>query len=148
AAGLDIYKFNVEIAKGERFKVVFRVCESKESPSREIVSRSFQKTFEKPTTVRMNFLRRDRKLSGFLLSDEDEAEYRLSCAGGATGGIVTIVKNPLGQLDPTRRGLLIAESDEQNTNRDENEAVLLRVCENRATRGVDMDGYPRGEVVV
>jgi hypothetical protein len=145
AAGLDIYKFNVELAKGESFKVVLRVCESKESPSREIVGRSFKKTFEKPTTVRVSFLRRDRKLSGFLLSDEAEAEYRLSCAGGATGGIATIVKNPLGQLDPTRRGLLIGDSDKENALRGERETVLLRVCENRATRGVDVGGYPRGE---
>jgi hypothetical protein len=148
AAGLDIYKFQINLGKSERFKVVLRVTERKDSPSREIVSHTFRQTEEKPTTVRVSFLRRDRKLSGFLMSNEADAEFRLICSGGADGGIVTTVKNPLGQLDPARRGLLIADSDKEDAGRGEKETVLLRICENNATKGVDVDGYPRGEVVV
>jgi hypothetical protein len=43
---------------------------------------------------------------------------------------------------------LIAASDKHYPTRDEKETVLLRVCENNATKGVDEDGYPRGEVVI
>ena len=148
ATGLDIYKFQINLRKNERFRVELRVIQSKESPSRELVSHTFRQTEEKPTTIRVSFLRRDKKMSGFLLTDEAEAEFRLICSGGASGGIVTIVRNPLGQLDPTRRGLLIAESDKEYPTRDEKETVLIRICENNATKGVDVDGYPRGEVVV
>ena len=148
AAGLDIYKFRVDLKRGERFKVEYRACESKDSASREIVSHPFQVTEEGPTIIRLSFLRRDGKLSGFLLSNEPDAFYRLIVSGGAQGGISTIVDNPL-KIDVTgRRGLLIARSDKENTTQGDQENVLVRVCESKATRGVDLDGYPRAEVVL
>ena len=67
------------------------------------------------------------------------------------GGIVTFVKNPLGTVDSTQRGLLVFRHrrGDKSYRADAKETLLLRVCETaRRHRGVDVDGYPRGEVVV
>ena len=45
ATGLDIYKFRIDVAKGEQFRVVLRSQESKESPAREIVSHLVREDF-------------------------------------------------------------------------------------------------------
>ena len=99
-------------------------------------------------TLRVSFLTRDHKLRGFLLSTEPEAEYRLECTGCTPTGIVTIVQNPLGDLDPTHRGLYIYQNNQTHLVVKNGEMLLLRVGTNNATRGVDLEGYPRAEVIV
>ncbi len=150
ATGLNIYKFRIDVAKGARFRVVLRSQESKELPAREIVGLSFEKTSEEPAIIGVSFLRLDRKLSGFLMSTEDRAEYRLSCSQCKPGGIAAFVDNPLGAIDSTRRTMLVFRSDWETKgyNVDAKETLLLRACETKAARGVDVDGYPRAEVVV
>jgi RNA polymerase sigma factor (sigma-70 family) len=150
ATGLDMYKFRIDVAKGQRFKVVLRSQDSKDAPERELVSYSFEKTTDQPAIVGVSFLRRDRKLSGFLMSNEALAEYRLSCSGCVPGGLNTFVKNPLGALDSTQRTMLVCstELESKQYGVDARETLLLRVCERGTGRGVDVEGYPRGEVVV
>ncbi len=154
ATGLDIYKFRIDVAKGEKFRVLLRSQESKESPARELVDFSFEKVSDgSGAVIGVSFLRRDRKLSGFLLSEEGDGEYRLKCAGCKQGGLVTIVKHPIASVDPTHRGLLVCDTDlvSKEYRANSNETLLLRICENKpkpGQRGVDVDGYPRGEVVV
>ncbi len=80
ATGLDIYRFRIDVAKGEKFRVLLRSQDSKESPARELVDFSFEKESDgSGAVIGVSFLRRDRKLSGFLLSEEADGEYRLKC---------------------------------------------------------------------
>jgi hypothetical protein len=153
ATGLDIYKFRVQIAKGERFRVVLRAQERKDLPPHELVGYSFEKTAADPAIVGVTFLRLDRKLSGFLMSNELQAEYRLTCSNCKQGGISTILNNPLGALDSTHRTVFVCHSDAENEGHgvDAKETLLLRACDRtaeRGVRGVNVDGYPRAEVVV
>ena len=153
ATGLNIYKFRIDIAKGERFRIVLRSQESKDSERREILGFSFEKTSEDPVIIGVSFLRLDRKLSGFLLSTEDRAEYRLSCSNCKPGGLATYVNNPLGTLDSARRTFYVFRSSEETKDNgvDAKETLLLRACDGTAPRGVkgvNLDGYPRAEVVV
>ena len=117
---------------------------------REILAISFEKTSNDPAIIGVSFLRLDRKLSGFLLSTEERAEYRLSCSQCKPGGIATYVNNPLGALDSARRTLLVCRSDLEGrtVGAGAKESLLLRVCDGTAARGVNVDGYPRAEVVV
>jgi hypothetical protein len=149
ATGLDIYKFRVVLAKGRRFRVVLRIRQDEKSPTRESVGIPFQTTRDEPTSIRVSFLRMDRKLQGFLLSTEPEAEYRVNCSEGATGGFVTVIKNPLGDIAPTLRGLRAHQSDERNAQQGLKETRLLTVAaQEPGGRGIDMSGYPRAEVVL
>jgi hypothetical protein len=91
----------------------------------------------------------DRKLEGYLLSTEPEAEYRVTYTGGANGGYATIIKNPLGDVAPTLRGLAVHRSDVSEAQEDGKEARLLTVAAQKpGGRGIDISGYPRAEVVV
>ena len=109
---------------------------------------SFQAGVEGSFPVRISFVRTDRKLQGFLRSTEPEAEFRVECSACDLSGMVPIVRNPLGDLDPTHRGLYFYHNHQTPLGLKEGEALLLRVAANKATRGVDMEGYPRAEVAV
>ena len=151
ATGLDVHKFKVDIAKGQRFTIIFRSQESKDVPAIELVRHSFEKDSDMQSAIiRVSFIRMDRKLSGFLLSNEAQAEYRLNCSGCRPGGIATIVQNPFGIHNPTGRNLLVCSSDLESKRYsvDPKETLLLRVMDGKAAQGVDVDGYPRGEVVI
>jgi hypothetical protein len=149
ATGLDIYKFRADLVKGRRFRVVLRIRQDEKSPTRESVGVPFEIKRDEPTTIRVSFLRTDRTLQGFLLSTEPEAEYRVNYSGGASGGFVTIIKNPLGDIDPTLRGLDVHQSDEKNAQEGLKETPLLTVAAQKpGGRGINMSGYPRAEVVV
>jgi RNA polymerase sigma factor (sigma-70 family) len=150
ATGLNVYKFRIDVKKGEKFRVVLRTQQRKEEPTHELVGYTFETVSDGPAIVGVSFLRMDRKLSGFLLSNEREAEYRLTCSNCKQGGIATIVQNPLGNLDSTHRTYFVFAHDGENKGHDvdRKEALLLRVCEKGPGPGVDLDGYPRGEVVL
>ncbi len=153
ATGLDVYKFRIDVANGKKFRVVLRYVERKDYPAHEILGFSFEKTSDEPVTVGVSFLRPDRKLAACLMSSEREAEYRLSCTHCKQGGIATFVNNPLGTVEPSRRTVLVFRSVEETKgyNNDPTETLLLRVCDGtppRGVRGVNVDGYPRAEVVV
>ena len=147
---LDIYKFRVDLAKGRRFRVVLRWRQDAKSTPRESSGVPFEATRDEPTTIRVSFLRSDRKLQGFLLSNEPEAEYRVTCSGGATGGFVTMIENPLGDIAPRLRGLVVHKSEESNAQEGHKQTRLLTVAAHQESggRGVDISGYPRAEVFV
>jgi hypothetical protein len=150
STNLDIYKFQVALGKGERFRIALRVCESRDSQPRYPIYHLFEKTSDAPATVRVSFMREDRKLSGFLMSNQPRAEFRLDCTLCDPPGIVTIVDNPLGNIDPGRRTVVVCQSDKVANQLDTKEAVLFRaVAHNGNTvRGVDVDGYPRAELML
>jgi hypothetical protein len=148
--GLDVYKFRVDLTKGRRFHVVLRVRQDEMSPTRELVGIPFQSKSDGPTNVCVSFLRTDGKLQGFLLSTEPRAQYRVNCSGGATGGFVIVIENPLGDIAPELRGLLAHQSNERNAHGGLKETRLITVAAQKpgGGRGLDMSGYPRAEVVI
>jgi RNA polymerase sigma factor (sigma-70 family) len=148
ATGLDIYKFQIDLKKGQRFRVVLRVLESKDTPARQRVAHEFQKTGDGATTIRVSFLRTDRKLQGFLLSNEAQAEYRLGCSECTPTGLATIVENPLGDRDPTRRSLAINESEIANKRNGIDDTQLISVFASEGGRPADPSAYPRAELIV
>lgn len=149
STGLDIYKFRVDLPKGQRFRVVLRAQQDEKSPAPETPGILFQTTADEPTIVRVSFIRMDRKLQGFLLSNEPQAEYRVNCSGGTNGGFATIVANPLAGTDATNRGVFAHQSSEREAKEGLKETRLLSVAAHKPDgRGVDMSGYPRGEVVI
>jgi hypothetical protein len=109
--GVNIYKFQLNIAKGERFRVVLREVKEKDAEPRVLHQFPFVKESDAPTIIRVGFLRMDRKLAGFLLSEEKQAEYRVDCSGCSPGGFATIVPLPLADVPPTRKTLYVSQSD-------------------------------------
>ena len=101
--GLDVYKFQLTIPKGQKFHVALR--RKGDHPSeRQWNSPGVVHEQERdgPTTVRVSFLREDGRLAPFFLGDCKAAVYRVQCEGGASGGWVTTVGQPLADL-PGRR---------------------------------------------
>jgi hypothetical protein len=102
AAGLNIFKFELDMPKDRRFHLVLR--ERKESsPWRELYRFPFVKSEEGRTTFRVSFMRRDGRFEGVLLSDAPDAEFRVASPGCSPAGIATIVQNPLRELPTSRR---------------------------------------------
>jgi RNA polymerase sigma factor (sigma-70 family) len=111
--GVNIYKFQVNIPKGQRFRVVLREVKEKDAEPHVLHQYSFLKETADPLVIQVAFLRRDQKLAGALLSGEKDAEYRVVCAGCSPSGIVTIVPIPLADVPPTRKTLFVLQSDKQ-----------------------------------
>ena len=147
ATGLNIYKFQVDMPKGQGFRVILRSLESRDSGARELHSWAFTKDGDAPTTLLVSFLRRDGKLGGVLLSQEEEAEYRLDCPGCTPSGIATIVPLPLAGTNKT---LFVHRSDKDNEHFDGlDETRLITVVRSELGEPAPPPtSYPRVELVV
>jgi len=99
ATYLDLYKFQIPIAKGQKFRILWREYDGKSDEARGGQEFNYEKTTDKPTIVRVSFLRQDGKLEGVLLSEEKSAWFRLECEGCNLPGLVTIVSLPLRGVD-------------------------------------------------
>lgn len=111
--GVNVYKFQVAMPKGQHFRVVLREVREGGAEPRVLHQFPFVKDSDTPTTVRVGFLRSDRKRAGFLLSEEKEAEYRVDCPGCSPPGFATIVSQPLADVPPTRKTLIVSGSDKE-----------------------------------
>jgi RNA polymerase sigma factor (sigma-70 family) len=111
--GLNIYKFVANIPKGKRFRVVWRQMNTP-GGNRVLYIYPLQKKTDAPTTILVSFLRRDGKLGSVLLSDDDEAQFRLDCSGCDPSGIATIVPLPMAGREITQKTLIVHKTDQQN----------------------------------
>jgi RNA polymerase sigma factor (sigma-70 family) len=111
--GLNIYKFVANIPKGKRFRVVWRQVNTP-GGDRVLYIYPLQKKTDAPTTILVSFLRRDGKLGGVLLSDDDGAQFRLDCSGCDPSGIATIVPLPMAGREITQKTLIVHKTDQQN----------------------------------
>jgi hypothetical protein len=75
---------------------------------RELFHQDFTNHKDGSLGLAVSFMRRDRKMEGVLLSEENDAEFRLTVDGG--WGFVTGLQNPLARIPPTERMLLTANS--------------------------------------
>ncbi len=150
ATGLNIYKFRVHVPDGKKFRVVLRERSDKDAPAKVIHQYAFQKD-EKATLVvmRVSFLRRDRKLAGVLLSQEDEAEYRIDCSDCSPGGIATIVSLPLGHVRPTEKVLFVHRSQKDMQEWGVNEQRLMTIVASEPGKPASPPTtFPRAELVI
>jgi hypothetical protein len=94
ATGLNIYKFQLDLAKGQNFRVAVTEFPSKEANPRELKSFDFQKITDGPMTLHITFLPTGGKLHGVLMGKEEEVDFRVSCDGCDPSGWGTIIPNP------------------------------------------------------
>jgi RNA polymerase sigma factor (sigma-70 family) len=94
ATGLNIYKFQLDMAKGQKFRVAVTKFPSKEADPQELKSFEFQKTTDGPMMLHITFLPLDGKLHGVLMGKEEEVDFRVSCDGCDPSGWGTIIPNP------------------------------------------------------
>jgi hypothetical protein len=148
-SGLDLYKYQVDMPKGQRFRVMIRELKSEDSPARVLYVFPFQKTEDGPTTFRVCFLRRDHTLQGVLLSQEKDAEFRFDCPGCTPSGIATFVELPLGSIEPTRKTLETHRSHKDNDRyRLEETRLLTIVASEPGKPAPPPTNYPRAELVI
>lgn len=151
--GLNLYKFRLDLPKGQRFKVVLRELRSADEKPRVPFWFAFQHDTDKPLELRVAFIRADRKLAGFLLGTEKEAEFRLDCPGCSPSGVGTIIERPLLDLPPTQRTLFVHRSEKDNEQqwKLKDTRLITLVGREKADEGKPAPpptGFPRAELVV
>jgi hypothetical protein len=145
--GVNIYKFQVAMPKGQKFRIVFREVDAKEARPRVLHQMSLVKESDTPVTLRVGFMRSDRKLASFLLSEEKEAEYRVDCSGCSPSGYATIVPLPLANIPLTDKTLMVSASDKQAKEMGKGTA-LIRVVARDIVKGGMPTSFPRAELVI
>lgn len=144
--GVNVYKFQINMPKGQRFRVVLRELKTADAQPRGLHQFSFQKESDAPITLRVGFLRADRKLASFLLSEETQAEYRVDCSGCSPGGFATIVPQLLAQVPPVQKLLLIGQYDKHVKQIGPKGVPLISIVVNE--QGSSATSFPRAELVV
>jgi RNA polymerase sigma factor (sigma-70 family) len=149
--GLNIYKFNLDIPKGQRFELRFSELPAKDAPTKGERRFIFQKVKDGLLTLRVSFLRRDRQLHGVLLSQEKDAEFDVACEGCSPSGTGTIVPMPLLDVPPTQKSLVVVRSDKGwGAAKDGHPTRLLAVFESKKqpVEGPFDSIYPRAELII
>ncbi len=140
--GINLYKFRLDIRKGERLRLTLREFPTKDSKGKELYSVEFEKEEEEATTLRIAFLRDDRRMKEVLLSEEEWMELRVRCSGCSPRGVVTNVPVPLSKASLTKRSLFVVPSEERSDTNDRGETQLLyitcRESEERKAGGVEV----------
>lgn len=139
--GLNIYKFQLDIPKGEKFKVMLSRTESKDAEAKVLFHFDFTKEKEGPVTLLVSFLRLDRKMEGVLLSEEKLAAFGLRCDGCRPPGLGTIVTNPLTDIPGPEKLLVVNRSDKDSESTKKGPTRLITIMQTK-------DEYPRGELSV
>lgn len=150
---LDIYKFQLELPKGQKIRIVIQEKESAEAKPVEHWSHEFECTRDAPVVLRIGFLPKDRRMHGVLLSDEDSMELRLDLDGCNPSGGAGMIPVPLAQIQVSRRMVVVHEDpggsfERLKTNPDTIELVSMFSTENRPPAQVNMPGYPRAALLV
>jgi RNA polymerase sigma factor (sigma-70 family) len=149
ATGLNLYKYQVDIPKEQRFRIEIRELKNEGSPARVLFDYTFQKVADGPITLRVCFLRRDHKLQGVLLSEEKDAEFRLDCSGCNPSGIATIVTLPLSGIEGTRKSYMVHNSDKDSGRDRLKETRLITIVASEPNKPAPPPTtYPRAEVVI
>lgn len=147
--GVNVYKFQVNIPKGQKFRVVLRELKEKGAEPRVLHQFPFLKESDGPSVIRIAFLRRDRKLAGVLLSEEKDAEYGIECSGCSPSGMSTIVSTPLADLMPTRKTLYITQSDKHAKQMGLRGVQLITVVASEPGQpGPTVKTFPRAELLL
>src|SRR5262249_37316470 len=77
---LNIYKFKVDVPKGQKFRVILRELPAKDAEPHVLTGFSFQRgDGAGPVTMRVDFTRMDGTVGGVLLTEQKEAQFRVNC---------------------------------------------------------------------
>jgi hypothetical protein len=149
--GLNVFKFRLEMKKGERFRLMLQEFPARGQGPRHLHHFDYAVDQEAPE-LRVSFLRRDGKLGGVLLSPDKEAEYRVSCPGCKPPGIGTIVPNPLHAVEGQKTQIVLGGDKDRESAAGPDGRRLLVVYKNdpeAKTFGMNLGTvYPRAELVV
>ncbi len=147
--GLNVYKFRLEMPKGERFTVMVREFPAKDAEAKVLQSQNLEKTRDGPMILRVSFLRLDRKLDGVLLKQEERAEYGVECEACDPSGFFTVIQNPLFQVPGTEKILWVIASNKADfTATKPGETRLIHITRTEKTAKGQYPGYPRAELVI
>jgi RNA polymerase sigma factor (sigma-70 family) len=148
--GLNVYKYRLDLPKGQRFRILWEAFPKKGAPERWLWHHDFEKKEEGPLVLRVSFLRRDRKMQGVLLSQEKEAEFRLDCPGCHPPGLATIVSKPLADSPQDGQLLVVFESEKDDWfhARPGTTRLLVLLAKNPLGQRDLEKVYPRAELVL
>jgi RNA polymerase sigma factor (sigma-70 family) len=144
ALSLNIYKFKIDIAKGQKFNVILREQDDKDAEPKVLFGFTFRRNEgEGPTILRVDFTRTDKTAGGVLLSEDKQAQLRVSCPDCTPTSFVTIVTMPLSGVKTTEKGFFVHQSEKDNTQMGQKGTRLLSIIHN-----VKNTTYPQAELVV
>src|SRR5215467_13735812 len=103
--GLDIYKYEVKVKKGQTITVSLDVQMEETSEPVKYIAHKAVASQDGPATLTACFLRSDRKLASVFLSTEERMEFRIQLDGAANGGLSGFIKNPLGEIPIGQKAL-------------------------------------------
>lgn len=148
ATGLGIYKFHLNVPKGERFQLSMTSYKSKEDRPADLSHWDFTSNQDKAITLRVSFMRLDKRLGNALLSDDKEVEYRISCEGTTHLGYATVIANPL--ADHREKTLYVPLSNKDWWhNQNPGTTRLVVVADRKSQHNQNMDSaFPRAELTI
>ncbi|WP_206108048.1 RNA polymerase sigma factor [Paludisphaera soli] len=94
AAGVHLWKYQLQGPAGTRFRVVFRELTAADAPPRIVESQSFRKKEDGPVTLVIQIRPPDGRFAGVLFGRELWAALATSCNGCEPGGITSVMLLP------------------------------------------------------
>jgi hypothetical protein len=150
--GVNVYKFQVNMPKGQKFQVILRELKEKGAEPKVLYLHSFLKESDGPTVIRTTFLRRDGKFEGVLLSEEKDAQYGIQCSGCSPGGVGSIAPMPLANLPGTHKILSVTQSDKHAKQMGLKGMQLITIIAREPGKVLPIDAgvttFPRAELVI
>jgi hypothetical protein len=144
AFSLDIYKFKIDMPKKQKFSVVLRELEDKDAKPKLLFGFTFQShEGEGPTIIRVDFTRTDHTAGGVILSEDKQAQLRVTCPDCTPTSFVTYVTMPFSKVKATQKGFVVHQSDKDNTDTGIKDTRLLTILQN-----VKDSNSPMAELVV
>ena len=148
--GLNIYKFRVAMRPETEFDVVVSVQAAPDAAPRILSRHSFTSPAGADAVdLRLSFLPRDDTARGVLLTQDEEAVYRISCPDCSPGGIVTIIPLPLRDVPGTRKTLMPVNARLSAELSGENETCLVAILASASGEPPSArKSYPRAKISV
>jgi len=123
--GLDIYKYEVQLRKGQKVKITLDVQMEESAEPVNYITHEETASKDGQATLTASFLRQDRKLASVFLSEEQKMEFRIQFEGAANGGLSGFIKNPLGWIPLGEKALTIHREPKKA---DRTAQLLLLFC--------------------
>jgi hypothetical protein len=146
--GLNMYKFRLDLKKGDRFQVLLQTFQAEGDVPRELFHHDFAVVGEGAPELVVSLLRRDGKLDTVLLSEEKDATLRVSAPGCSPGGLATIVPNPAGVVALDKRMLMVFRGDREGGAEAGADCRRLLIVFDRASKKRFNSTYPRAELTL
>lgn len=142
-SGLDVYKWQVTLRKGQKVRVVLDVQPAEGAERRNYITREVTAFKDGEATILASFLREDRKLASVFLSENGKMEFRINWEGAAADGLTGFIANPLGEIPLGQKALQIHKTP--TLQGDSRELLLLFRTEPPNGRGLQTL-YPRASL--